>query len=758
MVQKNNLIKNGELQMVKKLLISLSLILGITPIHTMWSGLAQRVGVLSRIAPARSLRDYAWIKGLTLKEEKKESASPVAGAAFLEGPGVQIYKGVGPLSNFTKKVGHVLDDRFRLTALPGNAFSSATPYYLGVLNKAFMEDTVDEFIESETAQEWYDHHCATKRDTKKSSWNRSIRQAVKAGAECKDEVPRVLAALAVAQSEGPEGLQDYAKGLDVDVVPQKFSKAELKEPNIIDIAQVNAHFIKRSKSDVSFLSIPLQYFGYKGQRDFPVCGEDAVWTVLNFVFYNPETGEFDTDLIPQDIVLHPEFKAFLEKYPAPQNSDYVEKSKEEWMNFISDVPSLKYLGGKNYELSCDSTTGLEALKYCLGITDVSSFSELAKKLSTPERTITISDAYQAAQTVKVSFEYEDETYDIDWVFQGGHADASVLTAASSKLTPFDVGMAYVAHTQNPAVGVGGISAEDLVKEVFNAIEINSFERVQTFIKMGADLNKECDGYPPLPIAVRSGRFEIAKLLLEHGAEVDKVIAGYTSLFGAVRLGHFEIVKLLLEHGAEVDKECRDYTPLYVAFLRGRLEEAELLLQHGADVNQSAGGSKDTIFDEVVKAKNKKLVKIFIEHSACPNNIMNEYALNQNTEELKFLLTCGVNPNLAMEAAISGQRMVGYNLDIIDILLDHGADPEYFLQYIDYLDKAEPEFINHGSDIDKRQNIIDLLNDYSVKVPWEMIKDSYRNADGLYPGTKQLIRDAGMVPASEAWEKIQQKAC
>jgi ankyrin repeat protein len=880
--------------MVKKLLISLSLILSITPIHTMWSGLAQRASALTRIAPVRSLRDYALIKGLTFKKEKKEVASPVAGAVFLEGQGLKVYEGEGPLSNLARKCFHDLDGRLRITALPGNPLSSATPYYLGVLNKAIIDDDIEGFFQSETAQEWCQHHCDTKKDLKMAKFRQPLRAAVRSVSECRDEAPKVLAAAAVCLSDTRQDLDEYTRGLGVDVIAtKKFTKDELKKLTA-QPDQAAAHLIKRNQNDISFLHIYNREAGYDGQQEFPICAETSLWTVINFIFYNNLTGTLDASLISEGITLHPELKAFIEKYPNPQMDGYVEKAKQEWMDFISNVPGIEYCGGKNYELETDAHTALKALKYCFGIKDDLSLTQLGEKLSTQNRHITMTDDGKKVQTVEIEIFGTDDNYLIKWKLNSYHADATpILEDQKQPLTDDDMDALYAMKKTDPTISFASLVPDELSQLFIHAIMTNDKNTVVRLLECGAEIDRgDYNGYSALILSAGHGNKEIVELLLKHKAEIDRIDGyGSTALGRSLFNGHTEITNMLLQHGADFKKikNFNNKTPLQQAVLHNMEEVVEfflengvdpnefdtgelvplhravknenkkcfdLLLKYGADINKqdkdgntalhlqydynadwlvengadieaindkgetpllkyATGGRSEwgssnylikaganlnavdargcnvlyCILEKGLITENKiasllehgadpnmaneryttpfeymyknffpsPLRALFLKHGACPNKIMSEFVARGDLSGLKKVLKYGVDPNLAIKAAIDGQRMVGYNLDIIDMLLDHGADPACFLNYIDYLDKAEPEFINHGSDIDKRQNIIDLLNGYPAKAPWEMIKDSYRNADGLYPGTKQLIRDAGMVPASEVWARIQQNA-
>ena len=665
-------------KVVKKLLIGLVLISIITPVYT--------------------VTDYSILKGMMLSKEEKEIASPVSGSVFLEGEGLETYNGKGPLSDLTRKCFHDLDGKLRVTVLPGNPLSSATPYYLGVLNKAIMEDKVEGFLESKIAQNWHQHHLDIKgRFKNRTKFKNSLKASVCSVLECRSEAPKVLAAAAVYLSKTGKDLNEYARGLGIDATAsKKFTESELKE--LVDQPdQAVAHLIARNKNDISFLHIYNLNCEYNGQN-VPICGETSLWTVINFILYNVEKNKLDFSCLPSSIKISPKLKTFIEKYPNPQVDEYVELTKQDWMSLVSGIPNINYLR-EGYELGTDAKTGLDMLNHLFD-TDCLSLTQFGEKISTKERMVKMTDYgietlddNSKIHKVKVDINTQDNIHEIEWKFGDKHADANPIIETKKQSLSFeDIKIIKNIMENHPTVNPALLVKDELKKMLMDSVNEGKKELVSALLDLNLNVN-EVDN--------------LGNTLLDH---------------------------VLFNRDSTLNHNINS-------------EILKLLLQKNAHSNNIKKRGQD-LLEEAVIFNFPDVVRLFLNYDIDPNDLLLKYTNNNDIDKLKLLLLSGANPNISMHDAIV--RLPLYeDMKVLDMLLDHGANPDRGYIVIEGIEKKEPGYFKH------RDKILSLLSNYYSKESWTEMK---KRKDGDYRGIKQLVRDAGMVPASEVWAKIQQKSC
>ena len=204
-------------------------------------------------------------------------------------------------------------------------------------------------------------------------------------------------------------------------------------------------------------------------------------------------------------------------------------------------------------------------------------------------------------------------------------------------------------------------------------------------------------------ACENGHTELAQYLLDNGASVH---LGDIPLTVAVRNKHLSVVELLLTHGAhpgaleeDVKYSSRHKLPLHIAADDKNCELVELLLKHGANVDITDYNGHTALHNAITKTtwlsyriatKNaKSVIDILLENKA-DVNIVNNYGqtalhlavCNGMTAVVrKMLQDCGGNPNKGLLAnnplAAACERQ---NVELVDILLKHGADPNETLLY------------------------------------------------------------------------------
>ncbi|PKS06261.1 hypothetical protein jhhlp_007007 [Lomentospora prolificans] len=137
------------------------------------------------------------------------------------------------------------------------------------------------------------------------------------------------------------------------------------------------------------------------------------------------------------------------------------------------------------------------------------------------------------------------------------------------------------------------------------------------IAKGADIDRaDNDGWPPIEVAARYGHTDIVKLLLDHGAQVNLTDnEGWTTLEVAARYGFDEIVRALLLKGANPNtKDDKGWTPLVLASKWGCEAVVEMLLNAGADIH-AANGSGLTSIHSASYNNHKGIVELLINRGA-----------------------------------------------------------------------------------------------------------------------------------------------
>ncbi|XHF97076.1 hypothetical protein AWENTII_000679 [Aspergillus wentii] len=185
----------------------------------------------------------------------------------------------------------------------------------------------------------------------------------------------------------------------------------------------------------------------------------------------------------------------------------------------------------------------------------------------------------------------------------------------------------------------------------SAIQAASFvgnpQIVQLLLGQGANPNSESEDFgPALQLASGNGHQQVVETLLSHGADVNlQRDGGYTALYEAAKNGHDRVAKILLDHGADMDTARYSITALHKASEQGHHKVVELLLNHGADIEAAQYG--DTPLCIASNKGHQKVVEILLRRRAA------------------------VTPKALHSAAKAG------NLQIVEILLDHGADINAF---------------------------------------------------------------------------------
>ncbi len=153
---------------------------------------------------------------------------------------------------------------------------------------------------------------------------------------------------------------------------------------------------------------------------------------------------------------------------------------------------------------------------------------------------------------------------------------------------------------------------------------------------------------PLLIAARDGHFATLKLLVEAGADINALTAdGKNALGLAIFNGSYDIADYLVDQGSDVNQpDAQRFTPLFWAVDRRNMETAPN-------------------FPWVVTDDPLPLIKKLLDQGADPNWVVN------NTPRARMR---GGSPRIVFATALMRAAFSG-DLELVQLLLDHGADPQ-----------------------------------------------------------------------------------
>lgn len=227
------------------------------------------------------------------------------------------------------------------------------------------------------------------------------------------------------------------------------------------------------------------------------------------------------------------------------------------------------------------------------------------------------------------------------------------------------------------------------------------------------------GWPnPLLEAVLTGSVPAVTTLLEAGANVNLVDPQYfqahSPLEAALKSNNTEVAQLLLDHKADVNLRTPSGLPLDYALDFERFEFASILLKAGANVSNP----NEKLFDMAEKG-NCEWMSILLERGADPNiNLRSTTPLikavqEKHTDAVKLLLKAGANVNLVI-SSLTGSALTAsaenHDLEITNLLIEAGADPNLHSDYRSPLTRAIPDLLSNENDVDICKKVVQVLLD------------------------------------------------
>ena len=252
--------------------------------------------------------------------------------------------------------------------------------------------------------------------------------------------------------------------------------------------------------------------------------------------------------------------------------------------------------------------------------------------------------------------------------------------------------------------------------------------VWLFVNHGADVKGHDEsGNTLLHLAASEGDLELARMGIERNVDVNSQNNdGLTALLFALSRESLDVARLLLDHNADVHvRDERGNTPLHVGAMftgDGHLVICRILLERKAEVNsQNHHGSTPLLIAS--ERGDPELVQLFLDHNADPHGCDNDgdtllhcAALGGQVEVVRLLLKLNAEVNsqnnkgsTPLHLASAGypytERNGTSHLDVVQLLLDHGADMQ-----IRNLDGKTASQVARGP---KQQEIVLLLSPHAA---------------------------------------------
>ncbi len=226
-----------------------------------------------------------------------------------------------------------------------------------------------------------------------------------------------------------------------------------------------------------------------------------------------------------------------------------------------------------------------------------------------------------------------------------------------------------------------------------------------------NVNVTFEGSTLLILTSEKNCLPIVRLLFENNADPMVYNAqGYTSLHRCILLGYIECVKIHLEFGVDPNTRTEDkygLTPLLLATSEGQLEIMKLLLNKNAKVNSPSCVKQmlPQLFNEKIYwYRSFSLVNMLYCHGVSPLSL----SIDLNRIDLvNLLLEHGADPNYCvLNLSILGRAIKLGHIKIVEVLLKHNASvnglydvfpPLFVAINFDHINIVQA-LLDHGADI------------------------------------------------------------
>ena len=278
-------------------------------------------------------------------------------------------------------------------------------------------------------------------------------------------------------------------------------------------------------------------------------------------------------------------------------------------------------------------------------------------------------------------------------------------------------------------------------------------KAEMLLSAGANINAlDRDGVSPLFLACDRGKTKFVMVLLSRGANRNiATVFPYSCypLHAACRGLHYDVVKLLLELHADVSVrnqfgENALHCAVYIVNPSRsstdndkRIDLVQLLHDAGADVNAATETGVTPLYFACRMGQESTVMKMLecgakVDGISCKKLPLIAACRNEHVSVVQLLLTNGANPNLLEEGYQDQDRDMWYdrsllpygdnptksalveaclvqNVELVDMLLEHGADPNLASMCTDPDDSEHKYPLFVAVDKNNSHIVISLLN-------------------------------------------------
>jgi ankyrin repeat protein len=260
-------------------------------------------------------------------------------------------------------------------------------------------------------------------------------------------------------------------------------------------------------------------------------------------------------------------------------------------------------------------------------------------------------------------------------------------------------------------------------------------------------------------AVQQKQYRKLEHLLDSGSRADNKSEA-VMLRIAAQNRDSESMAILLRHGLDPNGfDKQGFSPLYAATQLSFFEGARLLLKYGADPNLSAGPESESPLALAASENKVDLVEVFVQNGGDANSIMGNgntaliRAITQtvSTQLVEHLLNSSGDANVKNDEGTTAlfQAIQANRVDLLTILLDHGADPnlpgpKHPLWPATYKPKVLQLLLSRGADCKKTPGIMELAASLkrleSISILIQAGVSPNVRKDGVYTPLCSAIRD------------------
>ena len=219
-------------------------------------------------------------------------------------------------------------------------------------------------------------------------------------------------------------------------------------------------------------------------------------------------------------------------------------------------------------------------------------------------------------------------------------------------------------TDHAEIGDVASHAEDLIKRLFNPENHHFANWVWIFDTISyRSMDSESPSLPkcdPLHYAAYHGFHRVAEWLITTCSQRVNVSSSWYSMnplhFSSQR-GQFKVAQVLLTHHADAGaRDEIDWTPLHFASHTGHSKVVRLLLEHGADVDSESHFGETPLFFLSESNGNLEIAQVLLDYGADPNilsksgqNSLYRALLTGYQGHIQLLLKYGADPNVRDDA-------------------------------------------------------------------------------------------------------------